>query len=623
MSVGVTPSLHAHFSIFGGLTSAEFALTGTASTSLSATVHASSGCTLNSTPLLAHPLHIATFAGAIGPVPVVVTLQGQLYIDASLAASADATSGLSATASITGGVAYSKGRFSPILAGPNASFKFNPPTLGGNAQASAHVEPALQALLYGVAGPQLSVTTGPEFKADTASSPWWTLDAPFKVQASLTAPVLNLNSGKLTLYSHTFHITDAGGPLGGGSSGGGAGGGGGGGGTAISPAPGTIAAGDYNTCALVTSGGVDCWGENEAGQLGNGTTNGIATPVAVTGLAHAATMVSVSGSNDACAALATGTVECWGSNQTGNLGVGTSVGPEACSRAGGASCSTAAVAVTGISNATGVSTGDNNSCAVITGGEVQCWGASYDGMLGNGSTSGPDNCGGGTENCSTTPLTVSGLANVTAVSTGSQDACALTASGSIECWGYGRNGQLGDGTEPAYSAVPVTVSGIIDAKAIAVGDALFSCAVLKTGAVDCWGENSGGELGNGTDTGAPCGGPNDACSTVPVPVSGITDAVAVSAGYDHACALLASGSVECWGVDNSEDLGSTGGNSDVPVPVAGVANATAITAGGAYSCALIAGGQMDCWGTNNYGQLGNGTVLTTGVPTPVWGSGFG
>jgi hypothetical protein len=218
-------------------------------------------------------------------------------------------------------------------------------------------------------------------------------------------------------------------------------------------------------------------------------------------------------------------------------------------------------------------------------------------------------------------MTVSGLTGVTAVSTGTQNTCALTATGSIDCWGYGRNGQLGNGTEPPYSTVPVTVSGINNAKAISVGDALFSCAVLKTGAVDCWGENSGGELGNGTPV--PCGGGNDACSTVPVPVSGITDAIAVSVGYDHACALLASGSVECWGVNNSKDLGNSGGNSDVPVPVAGVTDATAITAGGGYSCALIAGGQMDCWGTNNYGQLGNGTVLTTGVPTPVLGSGFG
>jgi len=212
-SIGVTPSLHAHFSIFGGLTSAEFLLTGTASASLSAELHASAGCDLKSTPVLAHPLRIATFVGTIGLIPVVVTLQGQLYVDATIDASADATSSLEASASIAGGVRYSKGRFSPVFSGPNTSFGFTPPMVSSDAGAAAHLEPALQALLYGVAGPQLSLTTGLDFKADTTSNPWWTLRSPLEIQGSLTAPTLDLKSGKLTLYGHIFRIADAGGPF--------------------------------------------------------------------------------------------------------------------------------------------------------------------------------------------------------------------------------------------------------------------------------------------------------------------------------------------------------------------------------------------------------------------------
>jgi hypothetical protein len=213
-SIDVTPSLHAHFSIFGGLTSAEFALTGTASTSLAAELHASSGCVLKNTPLLPRPLRIATFAGAIGPIPVVVTLQGQLYVEAKLSASAETTTNVDARASVTGGVRYSKGTFSPVLTGPTTSFTFRPPMITADARAGAHIEPALQALLYGVAGPQLSVTTGLDLTASTAATPWWTLDAPLNLNASLTAPVLDLKSGNLLLYGHTFHVANAPGAIG-------------------------------------------------------------------------------------------------------------------------------------------------------------------------------------------------------------------------------------------------------------------------------------------------------------------------------------------------------------------------------------------------------------------------
>jgi hypothetical protein len=215
VGVSVTPALHAHFSLFGGLSSAEFSLTGSANASLTADVHASTGCDLNRTALLAHPLQIATFAGAVGPIPVVITLQGQLYVDANLAASADTTSNLTASASIAGGIKDANGKFSAFLTGPNASFTFNPPTITGNASASAYLEPAIQALLYGIAGPQLSLNTGLDFNADTTKNPWWSLDAPLSINASLTSPTLDLNSPDLLLYKHTFHIKDAGGPYGG------------------------------------------------------------------------------------------------------------------------------------------------------------------------------------------------------------------------------------------------------------------------------------------------------------------------------------------------------------------------------------------------------------------------
>jgi hypothetical protein len=234
-SVSVTPALHARFSFLGGLESADFTLTGSASASLKAQARASAGCKLESSPLFASPLHIATFTGTIGPVPVVVVLQGQLFVDASVSGSANVSGDVHASASIIGGISYSHGSFSPIFSGPNASFGFDPPAVSASGTDQAHIMPALQMLLYGVAGPQLGVKTGLELNADSTKTPWWTYDAPLEIDASLTAPDLGLDSGELTLYKHIFNLGHAPSAGGGGSGGGsappGGGGPGGGGGT--------------------------------------------------------------------------------------------------------------------------------------------------------------------------------------------------------------------------------------------------------------------------------------------------------------------------------------------------------------------------------------------------------
>ena len=217
VAMSLTPAMHASFSLLSGLKSADFSLTGAASASVDAHAQASSGCELKSTALLAQPLHIATFTGSIGPIPVAIVLQGQVFVDANLSAQADLTSSINASTEITGGVRYERGSgFSPIFNGPNANLTFTPPTITGNAQAQANVKPALQLLLYGAAGTQLGVSGGLAFNADTTKNPWWTLDAPLSVEAALTAPSLGLDSGTLTLYHHTYNIAHAKGPYGGG-----------------------------------------------------------------------------------------------------------------------------------------------------------------------------------------------------------------------------------------------------------------------------------------------------------------------------------------------------------------------------------------------------------------------
>ena len=190
----------------------------------------------------------------------------------------------------------------------------------------------------------------------------------------------------------------------------------------------------------------------------------------------------VVGDASACALLASGTTDCWGSNDSGELGNGTTT------------ASDTPVAVRGIKSADAISAGVA-ACALLASGAIDCWGYNGTGELGNGTTNESDR-----------PVAVSGITNATAISAGYGSACALLATGAIDCWGYGGGGKLGNGTMTIDSATPVAVSGITNATAVSVGGE-SACTLLDSGAIDCWGSN----VGNGTATE----------SDTPVQVSGL------------------------------------------------------------------------------------------------------
>ena len=214
-----------------------------------------------------------------------------------------------------------------------------------------------------------------------------------------------------------------------------------------------------DSCALRTTGRLECWGWDQYGQLGNGTAEYVYAPVEVRGLSNAAE--ASAGEYDTCALLSAGHIDCWGYGGYGALGDESN------------ETSYTPVEVHGLSDASQVSAGGYHACAVISGGRVDCWGYGVYGQLGNGK-----------EESSDTPVEAE-VTEATQVSVGWYHTCAVLSSGHVKCWGYGAEGELGNGSEES-SPTPVEVQGVTDALEVSSGW-YHSCAVLSNGHVEVLG----------------------------------------------------------------------------------------------------------------------------------------
>jgi alpha-tubulin suppressor-like RCC1 family protein len=395
-------------------------------------------------------------------------------------------------------------------------------------------------------------------------------------------------------------------------------------------------------CVVRVSSDVDCWGTGDSGELGDGLFITSDAPVDVKGVNGSGSLSGITKvvgnevNGDFCALLSSSPVDCWGAGYMGELGDGLLVDSDA------------PVAVEGV-NGVGVLTGvanllgdDNGFCALLNSGSVDCWGAGASDQLGDGRSSN-----------SATPVQVegvngsgllTGVTELSSVGDGNESGyCALLTSTGVDCWGTGLTGQLGNGSFGGGSTVPVEVEGVNGSGTLTGVTELSStgggsgnyCAVLTTGGVDCWGDGSDGDLGNGTFyNSSPYG------SAIPVAVvdlsgSGTLTGVAnLSSDGAGDCALLTSDGVDCWGYGPNGQLGDgtfyQSGNEGSATPVAvegaigagtltGVANVFGMGSGSGY-CAVLTSSDLDCWGEGSSGELGDGAFYQTGnkgIATPV------
>jgi alpha-tubulin suppressor-like RCC1 family protein len=330
----------------------------------------------------------------------------------------------------------------------------------------------------------------------------------------------------------------------------------------------TLATGRDHACALRSDGALLCWGANDFGQLGNANLTDQPSATAVSGVSRAIAVAA--GHHFTCVLDAQGTVKCFGLNSSGQLGRG-SLGlglPEP-------------AAVSGISNAIAITAGSAHACALLADGTASCWGAGDNGRLGYGSLA-----------SSSVPRQVLGLTKLADIDAGNDHTCAVDTAGTTTCWGAHQGGTQVNGGDRLLPGVVA----FEPARSVEAG--LFqTCALGRGGQPWCWStQDAPLELGDQTATDLDA--------------------------YGHSCLVRADGSVACEG-DNT--AGEVGNGTQLPqesfAAVLGLDGATKVATGERFTCAQLALGGVRCWGDNTRGQLGDGSTASRAVALPVSGLG--
>lgn len=399
-----------------------------------------------------------------------------------------------------------------------------------------------------------------------------------------------------------------------------------------------IAAGYTHSCGIRTDGLAYCWGDDTSGALGNGSGQAhSSTPMAVAnahryrsiqigqegscaiddsgdlycwgksyfsgGLDQGAPVLMGSGKKfrsvyadmtSACAIATNGISYCWGAGSNGKLGIGST----------STSYSLAAVRmdnVTGDASWLKMAGGGASGCGLKSNGKIYCWGSNSDGQLGDNTT---------TSQPSPLNSVVATVDTFIDLSVGESFACGINAEGYIACWGSASSGVLGNGQSTTNALVPVPLTSAGRYMQISSG-LNHNCAVDSQGQLVCWGNDSHGKLGNGSDSSSDVTEPMVSDNTVKY--------LAVASGANHSCALIADGTIKCWGHGDGGRLGTGNAVSqDFPVSVSGAETYFSVSTGDSHSCALQSNGLVACWGDDTYGQLGDDVSLVDqSTPTLV------
>ncbi len=365
--------------------------------------------------------------------------------------------------------------------------------------------------------------------------------------------------------------------------------------------------GARDSIALKTDGTVWTWGLNDCsmlgtgdcGKLGDGTKNSRLIPVQVHGSGNVGFLTSVkaimAGEHENYALKTNGTVWAWGGNFAGQLGDGTYTN------------SLTPVQVSGLTSVASLGGRGYHNLAVKEDGSVWAWGWNNHGQLGHATPSSP--CPSLTGNCSNVPLQVTGISSPLAVTGGGFFSLALMPDHTLLAWGANEHGQLGDETYTERPA-PVPVNAVLSNVAQVSAGWKHAVALTSTGYVWTWGDNTEGEIGNGTTSTTGV--------YVPFQVPGLSNVIAVSAGDRYTAALKQDGTVWTWGWNGFGQLGD-GTNLDrsSPVQVVGLTNVTLIAARDYHTMAIKSDGSAWAWGSGQNGELGNNIAADQNKPVRV------
>jgi alpha-tubulin suppressor-like RCC1 family protein len=341
-----------------------------------------------------------------------------------------------------------------------------------------------------------------------------------------------------------------------------------------------------HTCGLRADGTVWCWGSNAFGQFGNGIrSSGANTPQQVGSDSNWVSLTA--GSYHTCGLRVDDTAWCWGWNEWGVFGDGTTSLIASTPQWGG-----------GNGNWISLSADTWHTCGIRVGGTAWCWGDDSNGKLGNGTN---------VRVAIPTPQQVGGNSDWTSLSAGGSHTCGVRANGTAWCWGFNGTGQLGilgQGT----TTTPLQVGSDFNWASVSAADD-YTCALRTNGTAWCWGWNANGQLGIGTVA---------TIANTPRQVGSASDWLSLSVAKYHTCGVREDGTAWCWGRNVEGQLGNgTNTDANTPQQVSGTADWVSVEVGTSHTCGMRSDSTAWCWGRNVEGQLGNGTNTDSNIPVLV------